>query len=101
MATVADLLDVKLPENTAEDSTSILPLLEGTKTVLPDRTRVVNHSYVGEFAIRKGKWKLVDAKLFDLEADPKETKDLALENPEIVKELADTLKRYQETGRSR
>jgi arylsulfatase A len=101
MATVADLLGVPLPENAAEDSSSILPLLDGTKNVLTDRSLVVNHDYKGGFAIRKGKWKLVEAKLFDLDTDPKELKDVANEFPEIVKELASTLERYQESGRSR
>lgn len=102
MATAADLLGVKLPDNAAEDSTSILPLLKGDAKTLPDRPLVVNHDYAGNFAIRKGKWKLVgDAKLFDLDADPKESKDLAGQFPEVVTELAETLERYKASGRSR
>lgn len=48
MATVAEMLDVPLPANAAEDSTSILPLLNGKKTSLPERALVVNHGYKGE-----------------------------------------------------
>jgi arylsulfatase A len=102
MATTADILDFKLPDNAAEDSTSILPLLCGEKTSLPNRPGVVNHDYGGGFAIRKGKWKLVGtSKLFDLDADPKETKNVAGQYPEIVMELSATLKKYKESGRSR
>jgi len=42
MATTADLLGVKLPDNAAEDSASILPLLKIDATALPDRSLVVN-----------------------------------------------------------
>jgi len=59
MATTADLLDFELSNNAAEDSVSILPLLCGEKTSLPNRPLVVNHDYSGNFAIRKGKWKLI------------------------------------------
>ncbi len=103
MATVADLLDVSLPENAGEDSTSILKLLTGEATQLPNHPSVVNHSLGGQFAIRKGKWKLVpkpQAQLFDLEADPKEEHNIATAHPEIVSELEQTLERYQKDGRS-
>ena len=102
MATTADVLDVKLPDDAAEDSTSILPLLSGEKTSLPNRPLVVNHDMGGGFAIRKGKWKLVGhSKLYDLHADPKETKNIAGQYPEVVSKLSTTLNRYKETGRSR
>ncbi len=103
MATVADLLDVSLPENSAEDSTSILKLLTGEATELPNHPSVVNHSMGGHFAIRKGKWKLVPkprVQLYDLDADPKESQNLAASHPEIVKEMAETLERYKKSGRS-
>jgi len=102
MATAAELLDFELPDGAAEDSTSILPLLLGEKTSLPNRPWVVNHDYKGGFAIRKGKWKLVgDSKLYDLDDDPKEAKDIARQYPEVVMELSATLDKYKESGRSR
>ena len=103
MATVADLLDVSLPENSAEDSTSILKLLTGEATELPNHPSVVNHSLGGQFAIRKGKWKLIPkprVQLFDLDADPKESKNLASAHPKIVKEMSETLEKYKWGGRS-
>jgi len=96
MATAADIIDVKLPEDSGEDSTSILPLITSEKTSLTKRPLVVNHDIGGNFAIRKGKWKLVgNSKLFDLATDPKETTDVSKSHPEIVKELSETLKRYR------
>ena len=103
MATVADLLDVSLPENSAEDSTSILKLLTGEATELPNHPSIVNHSLGGQFAIRKGKWKLVPkprVQLYDLDTDPKESTNLAASHPELVKEMTETLQRYKKSGRS-
>ena len=103
MATVADLLDAPLPKNTAEDSTSILKLLTGEETALPGRPGVVNHDMAGNFAIRKGKWKLIPGKetqLFDLDADPKESRNVASSHPEVAKEMAETLAAYKRNGRS-
>ena len=97
MATVADLLDAKIPANNAEDSTSILPLITGEKKFLPNRPCVINHDYRGKFAIRKGPWKLVEGgKLYKLKHEPKETTDVATKHPERGAELKKTLKTYQQ-----
>ena len=101
MATVAELLDVELPDNAAEDSTSILPLLTGGSKALPDRPMVVHHDYRGNFAIRDGKWKLVGDQLFNLDADLKETANVADDHPEVAARMAATLERYQTEDRSR
>lgn len=103
MATVADLLNVRLPHNAAEDSTSILPLLTGQASTLPDHPMVVNHDIGGNFAIRNLQWKLVASKkpqLFDLKQDPKETTNVATDHPEVVAEMTATLAQYKSEGRS-
>lgn len=103
-ATTADILDKPLPENAAEDSYSILPLITGKATTLPDRPQVVNHDAFGNFAIRKGPWKLVilqHDELYNLADDPKETNNLVNAHPEIVQELKTTLSQYKQNGRSR
>lgn len=103
MATVADLLDVDLPDDAAEDSTSILPLITGGKTDLPDHPMVVNHDFKGGFAIRNGSWKLIATsppQLYDLENDPKETTDVAADYPEVVTGMKATLEQYKTQGRS-
>ena len=59
MATCADLLQAKLPDNAGEDSVSLLPLLLG-RDQKPLRDSLVHHSGGnGRFAIRQGDWKLV------------------------------------------
>ena len=57
MATCADILGTKLPDNAGEDSVSILPALLG-KDQAPLHDAVVHHSIRGSFAIRQGHWKL-------------------------------------------
>jgi len=102
MATVAAITGAELPTDAAEDSNDILPLMQG-KPSLPDHSCVVNHDYRGGFAVRKGKWKLVPgkpARLFDLEADPKEGRNVAAAHPEIVEEMSKTLADYKAMGRS-
>jgi arylsulfatase A-like enzyme len=57
MATCAEILGVKLPDNAAEDSVSILPDLLGTAKG-PVREATVHQSINGSLALRQGKWKL-------------------------------------------
>jgi arylsulfatase A-like enzyme len=121
MATTADLLGVELPPNAAEDSVSMVPALF-QKPHAPLREAVVHHSIDGCFAIRKGKWKLELAagsggwaapreyaavqqglppiQLYDMEADESETKNVAADHPDIVKELTALLNNYVAEGRS-
>ncbi len=126
MATCADLLKIKLPENSAEDSVSILPaLFYNIKTPLREAT--VHHSINGSFAIRQGKWKLIlcpdsggwseprpankkagklttnnlpQVQLYNLENDIGETNNLYAKCPDIVKKLDALLERYVNQGRS-
>lgn len=103
MATVADLLDATLPEDAGEDSTSILPLLTGEAVRLKNRPAVVHHDYRGNFAIRKGVWKLVPGEkpqLFHMEDDVKESNNVADQNPQIVATLQHILEEYKASGRS-
>jgi len=60
MATCAEILGSKLPEDAGEDSFSILPLLQGQKPAQPTQEAVVHHSAAGVFAIRRGPWKYIE-----------------------------------------
>jgi len=55
MATFAEILEIPLPTNAAEDSESFLPSLKGESST---RTDIVHHSVAGYFAIRHDNWKL-------------------------------------------
>ena len=59
MATCADLVHVKLPDNAGEDSYSLMPLLINEKQKKYQREFTIHHSHAGYFAIRKGDWKLI------------------------------------------
>jgi arylsulfatase A len=57
IATCADIVHVRLPDQAGEDSVSMLPAMNGHATH-PLREAVAHHSIFGFFAIRQGKWKL-------------------------------------------
>lgn len=123
--TVADLLDVDLPDAAAEDSISFLPLLRGQTD--HGRTSVIHHSVSGYFAIRQDRWKLslcpasggwtgarpsIKAwakyekngdplvQLIDMQTDLGEQKNLAETNPAKVNELRALLEQQVSQGRT-
>jgi len=119
LATCADVIGVKLPDDVGEDSMSLLPAL-GVKDG-PIRDSLIVHSVNGSFAIRDGKWKLclcpgsggwseprpgkepADApavQLFDLEKDIGEKTNLAAEQTEVVARLTKQLQKQVDDGRS-
>ncbi|HPO11931.1 MAG TPA: arylsulfatase [Candidatus Hydrogenedentes bacterium] len=125
MATIAAITGTKLPEDAAEDSYNVLPVLLGEKLDTPIREATVHHSCSGKFAIRKGNWVLIDApfgddnkepdwfkkergyephqqpgELFDLSQDISERKNVYAEHPDIVANLKALLEKYKTEGRS-
>ncbi|MCK5457148.1 MAG: arylsulfatase [Melioribacteraceae bacterium] len=121
-ATFAAILNEKLPDNAAEDSYNILPVLEAQNYNKPLRDATVHHSGNGVFSIRQGKWKLIlspgsggwsnpkDKKaaalgmpmiqLYDLNTDINEQKNLQAQYPEVVDRLTNLLEDYVAKGRS-
>lgn len=114
LATAADIVGKKLPDNAGEDSVSFVPALHG-QTIPATRAAVVHHSISGKFAIRQANWKLElcagsggwskggdkeSPQLYDMAADPGEMTNLAKEKPEIVAKLAKLLEQYVSAGRS-
>ena len=118
MATCAELAGFTLPEEAAEDSFSLLPLLSGGEWETP-RAPVIHHSANGTFSLREGRWKMVFGSgsggrqkpvgkpfekpysLFDLEADPSETTDVIERFPEVAERLTGKLETIRQEGRSR
>jgi arylsulfatase A len=122
MATAAEIVGVKLPNNAGEDSYSILPALLGRKLDQPIREATVHHSMAGHFSIRQGEWKLIigrgsggftppreytpkpgepPGELYNVIKDPTECDNLYLKRPEIVKRLTALLEKYKRQGYSR
>ena len=116
MATCAEISGAVTPGNAGEDSVSFLPALLGEK-VESSRKGIIHHSVKGHFAYREGKWKLLLSKgsggwtsapknqnskgqLYDLEADPGETKNLFKSHPEVVERLFTQFESYVTSGRS-
>jgi arylsulfatase A len=104
LATCAEIVGAKLPDNAAEDSVSILPDLLGTARG-PVREATVHQSAHGDLAIRQGPWKLVflangSKELYNLKDDLGETKDMAGAQPDVVARLTALMQRHIATGRS-
>jgi arylsulfatase A-like enzyme len=104
LATAAELVGARLPDNAGEDSVSILPAILGTAKG-PLREATVHQSMGGDLAIRQGPWKLVFLKsgqreLYRLDTDLGETKNVADANPDVVAKLAVLMKRYVADARS-
>ncbi len=121
MATCADIVGAKLPDNAAEDSVSLLPAFLG-KAAAPLREALVHHSINGSFSIRQSNWKLElcrgsggwsdpkpgtpaeralpPVQLYDLATDLAEQRNVAEAHPEIVERLTKVLEKYIAEGRS-
>lgn len=101
IATLADILGTQLPDNAAEDSFSLLPLLKGTDQ--PIREHAVSCAADGTPGLRVGPWKLVllpEVRLYNLDTDLAETKNLAAEEPQRVADMQALLEKLITTGRS-
>ena len=117
-ATLADITQAETSRDEAEDSFSMLPLLQGADTGL--RKYGVYHSQNGTFAISQGDWVLIDGpnggdneepewfrqqrgyqdhhqpgELYHLTDDPTEQKNLYAEHPEQASRLKQLLEEIQ------
>jgi len=130
MATAAAIVGADLLDNAAEDSFNMLPAWLG-EDKNPIRPYLLTQAFSGDrtLSIRRGPWKYLDhtgsggnryetipglrpyiipdtapdspGQLYNLEADPGETKNLYFERPEIVRELKALIDQSKLSGRSR
>ncbi|MCM2373038.1 arylsulfatase [Rhodopirellula sp. ICT_H3.1] len=124
MATLAEMLQFELPEGQAKDSFSLVAVLKAQSDTV--RSALVHNTRQGEYAIRDGKWLLVDAKdgyvsarnkaweskheysaddkqaveLYDLSADIGQRENVAAMHPERIDKMKAMLKRIQTSGYS-
>jgi arylsulfatase A-like enzyme len=117
LASMAALTGQALADADGPDSFNELPALLGES---PDgRDHLIEHA--GVLSLRQGQWKYIEpgrgakknqntntelgndpaGQLYDVVADPGETRDLAGEQRDVVERLSATLKRLRENGRSR
>jgi arylsulfatase A len=127
MHTFASIVKFDIPDDAAEDSFDLLPVLKGEDTE-PVRPFTLHQTQRLELAIRKGPWKYLDhrgsggndysrermaplrqplsdpdapGQLYHLDDDPGETNNLYSKNPEKVNELKALLEATKASGRSR
>lgn len=130
MATCADILQVPLPNEAAEDSISCLPTLLDEPAQQTPREYLLQQTISHALAIRHGRWKYLDhqgsggndynrigrwsmapyslpdtdpqapGQLYDLDADPGETTNLYSQHPQIVARLKEQLETFKSSGRS-
>ncbi|WP_146391274.1 sulfatase family protein [Allorhodopirellula solitaria] len=122
VATVAEITGATVPSGDAEDSYSMWPAMTGSDDDTPIRPYLLMQGFAGKkwLAIRQGKWKYLahqgsggnnyethpmlkeyalpntapsaPGQLFDLESDPGETTNLALEKPEVADHMSQLLR---------
>lgn len=111
-ATAANIVERELPEEGAEDSFSLLPVLLGEAEEVAGRDEIfiLGNGKDSAIAVCTGKWKLIfrfgDEKdrgheLYDLVNDPGELKNVVKENPEIAKRLEQAYLDTNGAGRTR
>ena len=127
MATCAAVVETKLPDNAAEDSVNILPVLLGKDGGKPVREYTLHQTISLALAIRQGPWKYLDhrgsggnnydkgemkpfaltdteptapGQLYNLETDPGETTNLYFKEPGMAKKLKSLLDASKASGRS-
>ncbi len=113
--TFSDLAKIETPTTGGEDSYNVLPALYGKDMQNADKQIRIFHSASGRFAIRKGKWKLIEdeanghdsransdasksmGELYDLVSDPYEKINLWERKPQVVIELTELLSQCKTT----
>ena len=98
--TFCELAQIEIPRTVQKiDGRSMLPLLNNAATDLPDRSLFVhqgrwekgadpNLSKHKNCAVRTERWRFVNnSELYDIQADPYETKNVIDEHPQVVEQL--------------
>jgi len=129
-ATCAAIVGAELPNDAAEDSFNMLPVLLGTHSKQPVRPYLIQQTNRLMMSLRKGDWKLLDHKgsggnnyqregewglkqyaiadtdpdapgqLYNLATDPGETINVYSKYPKIVAELKTLLEEAKSSGRT-
>lgn len=98
LPTLAQIVGAKLPEGLPLDGRSLVPLLKDPKAEWPDRFLFTHvgrwakgkaaESQFANCAVRNARFQLVNnQELYDLPADPGETRNVITEHPEVVRQM--------------
>lgn len=124
LATFASIVDFELPDDAAEDSHDLLPLLRGEADSV--RTTHIHNTNPNVYAVRHENWLLISAatgyhskgfapwekrrgypaddaatfELYDLSKDLGQRRNVAADHPDVVEELRALLKQIRQQGRS-
>ncbi len=120
LATCASVVGAELSTDAGPDSRNILPALLHARPATTVRKFAVHHSLWGQFAIRRGQWKLIlhrgsggftvpreldpkkvggpPGQLYDLHNDPSETDNVWHQHPDVVRDLTALLTRVRTQG---
>ncbi|MEY5012334.1 MAG: hypothetical protein RLZ22_853 [Verrucomicrobiota bacterium] len=79
--TMLSVAGAEKPQGLKLDGCDALECLKGVSKI-PERALLF-----GSQTVRMGKWKLSDSKLYDLDEDPQETRDLSAEQPDVFTKL--------------
>jgi arylsulfatase A-like enzyme len=131
VATFASLLNAPLPKGNAEDSFDVLRAFTEAKPGAPVRDHVILQSASAVYDVRMGDWKLIERadapdftsvrnkrkteaaekkkkaaarqhdELYNLKADPAETKDVLTANAELAAKMKKLLSEARERGYTR
>ena len=98
LPTLLDLAGLQVDYRQPLDGTSIVPLLRGESANWKDRTMF--SAWKQKASIRTEQYRMqLTGELYDIQADPRETIDLAKRRPEVAVELSKKLKKWiQETA---
>lgn len=109
LPTLAEISGAKFPANQVEGR-SFLPLLDGSADTLPDRFLFTQkarwatgsepnlHQWTG-WSVRSQRFRLVGDELFDMIADPGQTKNVAAQHPEVIKEMRSAYDKFWKEAR--
>lgn len=95
--TLLEIATIQDPESLSVDGNSLLPLLGSEDSVSWSDRILVSH-WREQTSVRTQRFRLDDAgQLFDLEADPGQTRDVAAQYPEVRDQMSQTRLNWRET----
>ncbi|MFR9620630.1 MAG: sulfatase [Rikenellaceae bacterium] len=88
LPTMAGIVGTELPKGRKIDGKNILPLMRGDEGAKSPWDALFFHSKGVLESMRSGNWKyFANGRLYDLDSDPAEKKNIAKDNPEVIAKM--------------